>query len=447
MSIFRFLLPILLVVIFPAAAPPPISIVPGGAWYSNRTIYYRVRDRDTLYDIARLYLPHTDFRSLPSLVQVIMETNHLPNSMIHMGQVLAIPVWSENRARDYAWTRDPVSDDVKGIYLTAGLAGSPAGQALMDQFARVGGNTIFFDIKETDGFVHFPMTTPLSRSIESPRSNEIPDLHRLLASIHDRKMRAVARVVCFADRRLFLARPEYRLRDERFADITDGPWVCWVDPGNPNVRGYLLDLVMHLCAVYAVDEIHLDYVRYPDVPDPVMRMGAGIPRDDSITEFVREVQRVTQKYRRRLSLAIFGIMAWDRGDNLAITGQNIRRLSAYSDGIHLMLYPSHFAPGFAGFANPADHPQALVPAALRNLKTLSSGRALSISPWLQAFDLSVTTYDAAYVRSSMEAARNSGTGFLFWNSTGRYQEVFEALGPRSGTRAGGTPSVNGALTP
>jgi len=418
---------------------------PGGAWFSNRTIYYRVRERDTLYEIARLYLPHTEFRSVPGLVQVIMETNRLASAVIQSGQVLAIPVWSDHRQRDGGAPLDRApratgregsggnSNEMRGIYLNAVLAGSASGQAILDQFARAGGNTIFFDVKETDGFVNFPMQTPLSRSIESPRSNEIPDLHRFLASVHQRGMRAVARVVCFADRRLFLARPEYRLRSERFEDITDGPWVCWVDPGNPNVRGYLLDLVMNLCAVYAVDEVHLDYVRYPDWPDPVLRMNPGAPREEAVTEFVREMQRVTQRYRRRLSLAVFGIMAWDRGDNLAITGQNIRRLSAYCDGIHLMLYPSHFAPGFAGFANPADHPQALVPAAIRNLKALSSGREISISPWLQAFDLSVTRYDTAYVRSSVEAARNSGTGFLFWNSTGRYQEVFEALGPARGS--------------
>ena len=41
-----------------------------------------------------------------------------------------------------------------------------------------------------------------------------------------------------------------------------GEW--FLDPGNPEVRSYLTDLVSEVVSKYDVDGIHLDYVRYPD---------------------------------------------------------------------------------------------------------------------------------------------------------------------------------------
>lgn len=399
---------------------------PEGALYSNQLIYYKVRPGDNLWDIARKWMPYTRGWSIDELVSALVQTNRLGSSRIVENLVLAIPV--KGPAPTFIASRSSETSNTRGIYLPAHLVGSTVGSNLIERFALLGGNTLIFDVKEVDGRVHFPFTNPLSDSIGSPDSTKIADLQRVIQFVHQKKLRAVARVACFADRWLFKARPEYRLRDTSYLDIQEQDRVCWVDPGNPNVTGYLLDLILALTRQYGVDEVHLDYVRFPNRPEPLLRMNLDRSREDLITQFVKDAHRVTQKSGKRLSLAVFGIVAWNQKGDTGLTGQSLPRLGPLCEGIHLMLYPSHFAPGFAGFANPADHPQALVPAAIGLLRDLTGKRNLSASPWLQAFDLDVTRYDSKYIRSSIQAATESGTGWLFWNPAGRYEEVFGAMG-------------------
>jgi uncharacterized lipoprotein YddW (UPF0748 family) len=58
----------------------------------------------------------------------------------------------------------------------------------------------------------------------------------------------------------------------------------WFDPGNPAVRGYLINLVLDLVRNYDIDGVNFDYARYPgkDFPDgeTYRRFGNGTAREE-----------------------------------------------------------------------------------------------------------------------------------------------------------------------
>lgn len=99
-----------------------------------------------------------------------------------------------------------------------------------------------------------------------------------------------------------------------------------------------------------------------------------------------------------------------------------------------MVYPSHYAPGFLGYENPADYPYQVVKhsidTALQRLYTLKELKEVraQIRPWLQDFDLGAI-YDADMVTAQIQAVNDSMgedfNGFMFWNPSNIYTE--EAL--------------------
>ncbi len=87
-------------------------------------------------------------------------------------------------------------------------------------------------------------------------------------------------------------KPEWIVEDER-----DGQKTLWVDPGLPEVRDYISDLITELVENYDIDGVHLDYIRYPgkNFEDDFSYQihGAGLTRDDfrrnNISSLVKEI--------------------------------------------------------------------------------------------------------------------------------------------------------------
>lgn len=69
----------------------------------------------------------------------------------------------------------------------------------------------------------------------------------------------------------------------------------WLDMGIPEVRMYLISLVMEMVRAYDIDGLHFDYLRYPgpefDDKKTYARYGNGMPKDDwrreNMNKFVR----------------------------------------------------------------------------------------------------------------------------------------------------------------
>lgn len=83
-------------------------------------------------------------------------------------------------------------------------------------------------------------------------------------------------------RHVYHARPDWHWYDQhgRRAPLVRGFYVS-LNPCLPEVRAYLADVVRELAGGYALDGLHLDYLRLPNEP-PVVARGSGIdyPRDE-----------------------------------------------------------------------------------------------------------------------------------------------------------------------
>lgn len=87
-------------------------------------------------------------------------------------------------------------------------------------------------------------------------------------------------------------KPEWIVEDYR-----DGRKSMWIDPGLPEARNYLVDLILEIVENYDIDGIHLDYIRYPgknfDDDFSYKIHGGGLNRDDfrrnNITAIVEDV--------------------------------------------------------------------------------------------------------------------------------------------------------------
>ena len=115
-----------------------------------------------------------------------------------------------------------------------------------------------------------------------------------------------------------------------------------------------------------------------------------------------------------VSADIFGIVASSPTDEGI--GQRPDELSAVTDALSPMIYPSHYSPGWLGYDDPNDHPGPVTANALDGaLPRMASGSVLR--PWLQAF-----YYSSAQIKAAIAEAEGRGVGWILWSASGSYSK-------------------------
>ena len=391
-------------------------------------IEYRVKPGDTLIKICGLFRDQTNHYALTDLLTDIRETNQLESNLLSIGQTLQIPVLPE---ADCARVVERVADgaELRGIYLTGPACGASSVFARVDRFIAAGGNAVVFDAKDIDGGVAFRSHHPLASWGKGRSAPVIPSLSDMMARLDRRGVYVVARIALFLDRELGLQRP-----DLAHADENGEPWsergCYWIDPSRPEVGDYNLTLARELAAA-GVDEIQFDYVRFPtngwrgDWQGDLDR--TADLRREVISDFLAAARDTLSRFDVKLSADLYGIMAWGRVEDLALTGQHVPTLARYLDVICPMIYPSHFGPGFEGRSRPGDDPEYFITEGTERFVALADGQA-TIRPWLQAFPYRVTRFDGDYIDIQVQAARTAGgQGWCLWNPTCRYNVALSVL--------------------
>jgi peptidoglycan/xylan/chitin deacetylase (PgdA/CDA1 family) len=313
-----------------------------------------------------------------------------------------------------------------GIYLTGYYAVSDEGKRLTDELKERGGQLVVFDVKEIDGYVFYPSDVPLVSETGADNHVVIPDLDNYVRYWHEQDIYLAARVVIFKDINLARSRPDLAIRN-----VNGGVWEnregsVWVDPSHPETQQYILDLVEEI-AQSGVDEIQFDYIRFPTL-GPVENTKynfdeASMEKYEVIRNFIVRVDDRLRPYDTKLSLDVYGVIAWNEGYDARSTGQRMECLGPYIDVVYPMVYPSHFGPGFAGYDNPGDHPYYFVAESLRLFKIYLEGTDTVIRPWLQAFAWRVSDYGNWYIDEQVRAASDEGVyGYALWNAGNRYFE-------------------------
>jgi len=76
--------------------------------------------------------------------------------------------------------------------------------------------------------------------------------------------------------------------------LADGNW--WADPGHPDYADYTVNVLKHLVSRYAIDGLHLDRIRYPEMP--ISRPVAGGPVGFATGYNPVSVRRFNRAYAR-----------------------------------------------------------------------------------------------------------------------------------------------------
>jgi hypothetical protein len=383
-----------------------------------------VKRGESLLSIAADLLERSDHYTAAELAIGMRHLNELESDRLLPGQVLTVPL-----------RRGPAQDQprrivdprpARGIYATALVAGSPRMMALADALVAVGGNTVVFDIKDREGDLSFLSSSTLARQTQVDSLASIQRPAALVDQLHRRDLHVVGRLSCFYDERLAAARPDLAPR------LPDGhPWEAgWLDPANTEVQAYLLSVVDEM-VTFGIDEVQLDYVRFPTesaADSAVFAYAASLSRDAVITDFVRQVRNRLAGSGVLLAADVFGVAAWGRSADRDRIGQYLPDLLPLLDIASPMLYPSHFYGNFLGLTNPVDYPYYLVYEGVRRMVPLAQAHGVAVRPWVQSFPYRIPEFDEAYVAEQMQGAADAGAdGCMLWHPASRYDVGLSAM--------------------
>lgn len=383
-----------------------------------------VRHGQSLLGIAAQFLESSQYFTTAELVAAMRHENDLQTDRLLPGQSLQIPLRPQSVLEDIPRIVDP--RPAHGIYATATTAGSPRMMVLADSLVAAGGNTMVFEVKDRAGDLSYVSSAPLAQRTQVDSLAPVRRPTALVSQLHRRGLHVVARLTCFYDERMATARPDLAPR------MPDGTaWDSgWLDPSKVETQDYLLDVVDELVS-FGVDEVQLDYVRFPteNSADSVLfDFADSLSRHVIVTDFVRRVRDRLAGTGVLLAADVFGVAAWGHRADRDRLGQHLPDLLPLLDVVCPMLYPSHFYGNFLGMTNPVEYPYFLVSEGVRRLLPLAQSHGVAIRPWVQSFPYRIANFDEAYVAEQMQGAAEAGAdGCMLWNPASRYKVGIAAM--------------------
>ncbi len=283
-------------------------------------------------------------------------------------------------------------------------------------------NALVIDVKGDRGVITYRSDIPLAYQIGAQRQVIVKDLKGLLASLKEKGIYTIARIVVFKDNILGTARPELAVRTQDGRIWHDRESLTWMDPSKRAVWDYNIDIAVE-AARSGFDEIQFDYVRFPDTKG----LRFSVPNDEEnrvkyISGFLMEARRRLAPYNVFVAADIFGYVPWNLNDTQI--GQRLDRIVPCVDYISLMLYPSGFQFGIPGYRNPVAHPYEIVYLSLKKSLERTQVSPVRFRPWLQAFKdyaFDKRHFNGPEIRCQIKAADEFGAdGWMLWNPRNVY---------------------------
>jgi len=321
----------------------------------------------------------------------------------------------------------PRPEVVRGLYVNRWAAlGERMGQ-LIDVAKRTEVNALVIDVKDDRGFLLYRSSVPLARAIgaDTNRPMSAKRLRAILDTMRAHEIFPIARIVVAKDPLLAQAKTEWAVK--RKSDGT--PWLDkngrpWLDPHHREIWTYAGDIGDEAIAL-GFGEVQFDYVRFPDEPQLIREATFPLAQGRVRARVIREqLGYLHGRYKAKkapMAIDVFGLTATDSTD-MGI-GQQWEQFVDQADVILPMTYPSHYAPGTYGLANPNARPYAVLDHSLRDAKRRSAGipNAGQLVPWYQDFTLGPPRYGAEQVRAQIQAGYDNGVrGWMLWNPGSRY---------------------------
>jgi hypothetical protein len=312
---------------------------------------------------------------------------------------------------------------VKALYLTVyGIASKKLRNAALEAIAANQMNALVIDVKGDRGFIPFKVDIPLAEQVGAQKKILVKDMPALMASLKEKGLYLIARIVVFKDDPLAAAKPQWAVRGKGGGVFRDREKLRWVDPFRREIWDYNIAIAKAV-AEMGFDEVQFDYVRFPD------NRGTGFSkpanqdsRTEAITGFLEAAHQALIPYNVMVAADIFGYVCWNTNDT--DIGQKIDRALNAVDVVCPMLYPSGYQFGIPNYRNPVKNPYEIVYLSLKRAQERTDANPLRFRPWLQAFrDYAFRGGDfkEERMRIQIKAADKFGTsGWMFWNPRNIY---------------------------
>ena len=334
---------------------------------------------------------------------------------------------------------------VRGIYISGPMAGSTElFQNILDSAAGTEINTVVIDFKDDQGRITCPVDSPVASEIGACRPY-VQDMKELIASLKERGLYVIARVVAFRDPWLAEKKPEWSLHLADGSLYRDRQGMAWVDPYRKEVWDYLVEVGTEAKEA-GFDEVQFDYIRFST--EGTMRdvvfdeaVTGGRSKTDVITEFVKYAYENLASQGLFVSADVFGTIIGSDIDAQAV-GQVYTEMAKHLDYICPMIYPSHYGPGNFGLEHPDTMPYETVLEALKKSQMVmdqaaeADGHVSSqaiVRPWLQDFTASYLgegnyiPYGYNEVQRQIQAEKDAGYDeWMLWSAANRYHFKEEA---------------------
>jgi hypothetical protein len=322
----------------------------------------------------------------------------------------------------------PTPDTIRGLYVNRWAAVGPAMWRLVEVAKNTEINALVIDVKDDRGLMLYRSSVPLAREIRADTTQPMPGrrLRALLDTLRSNGIYPIARIVVAKDPLLADKKRGWaiRRRDDSTAVWLDNNGRPWLDPTHPEVWKYAADISAEAVQL-GFSELQFDYVRFPD-EDRVIDEGRyakmnGRVRAQVIRDQLGYLRSLVKSLGVPMTIDVFGLTATDTTD-MGI-GQRWEMFVDQADVVLPMNYPSHFAPGTYGLANPNAKPYETVDKALEDAIRRSQGiaGAAKIIPWYQDFTYGSPRYTAEHVRAQIRAGYDNGIrSWILWNPRSAY---------------------------
>lgn len=330
--------------------------------------------------------------------------------------------------------------EVRGIYLTACVAGSSARRSqIISMMEELDLNAVIIDIKDYSGFVSYKMpSVPEVAASGADSRTCIKNIETVLDDFRASNIYTIGRITVFQDPVFAATHPELALKNNTNGALwRDNKGLEWLDPASESVWVYTESIAKD-ALVRGFDEINFDYIRFPsDGPMSLIQY----PFYDGLESRQSVISRFFAHLRNSLSgkvisADLFGLTV-STFDDLGI-GQTLYSAFPYFDYIAPMVYPSHFASGYKGFVDPAAEPYGVIRNSMQDgllkrqvfMQKNPGVKAAKFRPWLQAFNLGAV-YDKEKIDAQVRGVQDtflhfsdSVNGWMFWDPNNTYSSFY-----------------------
>jgi hypothetical protein len=353
------------------------------------------------------------------------------------------PQVSQNAKDTIKVTHIQTPDAVKAIYMTQCVVGTPnLRKKLVDLVDTTELNTIIIDIKDFSGTISFPTQSSLLTSA-SMKGCGAYDMKEFIATLHEKNIYVIGRITVFQDPFYTKAHPEQAVQSKQGGIWKDRKGLSFIDVSSRNYWDVVVQLSKESHEL-GFDELNYDYIRYPSDGNMADASYVNQNKQVALETFFKYLHENVSPLGVVMSADLFG-MTTVAYEDMGI-GQMLEQALPYFDYIAPMVYPSHFAKNFNGYADPNKNVYGVIAhsmgeavkraeATTTRIASIGAEPIASTSPrlykkpayartklrpWLQDFSYG-GTYGPKEVRDQIQATYDVGlTSWMLWSPSNKY---------------------------